>query len=147
MRCLCFGFVLFVLLLELVRGSPVTHSRSERVRRNAPQLVRHPIHIAPETSGFALLQPHQAVPAQRSAAQGRQDTRQFFGGFMRMFEQAEWDVIFIKMTRVLVNYFTDMSFKMVFGQTGRSLDQGNAHRTFELLPESIRKRLEHRKVL
>lgn len=91
------------------------------------------------------------TPAQRSAVQGRQDVR-FFGGFMRMFEQAEWDVIFIKMTRVLVNYFTDMGFKMMFGQTGRSLNEVTAHRTFELLPESIRQRfmnaqLSQKKVL
>ena len=147
MRCLCSGFVLLVLLLEVVYGSPVTHSRTERIRRNVLRFVQESNHFAPESRLNALPQTRQEVSAPRAVAQGRQDTRHFFGGFMRMFEQAEWDVIFIKMTRVLVNYFTDMGFKMVFGQTGRSLDEATAHRTFPLLPESFRQRLEQKKIL
>ncbi|XP_064455810.1 uncharacterized protein LOC135366814 [Ornithodoros turicata] len=53
---------------------------------------------------------------QREIAEGR-----MFASLLRVFESAEWDVIFVKMARVVVNYFTDMAFKMMFGTTGRTL--------------------------
>ncbi|CAN7997708.1 unnamed protein product, partial [Ixodes hexagonus] len=42
----------------------------------------------------------------------------FFASFLRVFEAAEWDKVFVKMARVVVNYFTDMAFKVLFGSTG-----------------------------
>ncbi|XP_065302038.1 uncharacterized protein [Dermacentor albipictus] len=41
-----------------------------------------------------------------------------FSSLLRVFEAAEWDKVFVKMARVVVNYFTDMAFKVLFGSTG-----------------------------
>ncbi|KAM7303024.1 uncharacterized protein LOC8030437 [Ixodes scapularis] len=48
-----------------------------------------------------------------TVAEGR-----IFASLLRVFEAAEWDKVFVKMARVVVNYFTDMAFKVLFGSTG-----------------------------
>lgn len=110
--------MLLISLLTIVIGSPVQRSQYTGTDGRDPSQLgtNNPVNFANHVRTRRAAKPHQ-----------------FIGGFMRMFEQAEWDVIFIKMTRVLVNYFTDMGFKMVFGQTGRSLDSAGPFRSFEIM--------------
>ncbi|XP_076343996.1 uncharacterized protein LOC143243976 [Tachypleus tridentatus] len=43
----------------------------------------------------------------------------FFNSLLKMFEDAEWDVIFVKMLRIVINYFMDTALTRVFGTSGR----------------------------
>ena len=50
--------------------------------------------------------------------------------FWGVIERAEWNVIAIKMVRVLVDYFIDLNFEYFFGKTGassRNLPQSDEH--------------------
>lgn len=122
MMCLCSSLLAKLLIILLIIVPSVLGS-----------LVRHS-DDSTDRSEITFMQPasNQVNPTHVRARRAVQP-RQFLGGFMRMFEQAEWDVIFIKMTRVLVNYFTDMGFKMIFGQTGRSLDSAGPFRSLEIM--------------
>ncbi|XP_022235184.1 uncharacterized protein LOC111083171 [Limulus polyphemus] len=43
----------------------------------------------------------------------------FFNSMLKMFEEAEWDVIFVKMLKIAINYFMDKALTRVFGTSGR----------------------------
>ncbi|CAN7951741.1 unnamed protein product, partial [Ixodes pacificus] len=63
---------------------------------------------------WASQQRHENQVGDKDAvAEGR-----IFASLLRVFEAAEWDKVFVKMARVVVNYFTDMAFKVLFGSTG-----------------------------
>ncbi|KAL3235886.1 hypothetical protein MRX96_022316 [Rhipicephalus microplus] len=56
---------------------------------------------------------------------GAQPEGRVFSSLLRVFEAAEWDKVFVKMARVVVNYFTDMAFKVLFGSTGSRRSSGD----------------------
>lgn len=116
-------------IFEVVLASPISETQEDHSSGNVVEGEQQRVRVLPlKRSDLGRVRRQAEVPALTRTVH----PRQFLGGFMRMFEQAEWDVIFIKMTRVLVNYFTDMGFKMMFGQTGRSLDSAG-FRSLEVL--------------
>ncbi|XP_077512002.1 uncharacterized protein LOC144122910 [Amblyomma americanum] len=75
---------------------------------HSPWMFESPSSLFPEASG----------PQQRSEVAAGQPEARVFSSLLRVFEAAEWDKVFVKMARVVVNYFTDMAFKVLFGSTG-----------------------------
>ncbi|KAH6938489.1 hypothetical protein HPB50_010025 [Hyalomma asiaticum] len=59
-----------------------------------------------------------SAPSKEPALPAAQPEGRVFSSLLRVFEAAEWDKVFVKMARVVVNYFTDMAFKVLFGSTG-----------------------------
>ncbi|XP_076362992.1 uncharacterized protein LOC143253277 [Tachypleus tridentatus] len=42
-----------------------------------------------------------------------------FNSLLKAFEEAEWDVIFVKMLKIVINYFMDKMLTSLFGTAGR----------------------------
>ncbi|XP_049269928.1 uncharacterized protein LOC119386550 [Rhipicephalus sanguineus] len=65
-----------------------------------------------------------AAPSVQLVWPAAQPEGRVFSSLLRVFEAAEWDKVFVKMARVVVNYFTDMAFKVLFGSTGSRRSSG-----------------------
>lgn len=81
-----------------------------------------------------------------SGGNGIQDTvgeARIFSSLLRVFEAAEWDKVFVKMARVVVNYFTDMAFKVLFGSTGSR--QSSREHSGPGLPERYRLQVQFKR--
>ncbi|XP_077538398.1 uncharacterized protein LOC144150972 [Haemaphysalis longicornis] len=87
-----------------------TAAVAEEVSAAGPDLPALP----PRGSGLPRI---AHVPYRRSTSPPEPEAR-VFSSLLRVFEAAEWDKVFVKMARVVVNYFTDMAFKVLFGSTG-----------------------------